>query len=276
MKKIFENKYVKNFKHIIKQPEMRILPSTLAYYLFMSIIPTLAIIAALCSQFQVSTMNLSNVFNVILPKPVEDVLLSIFNSIDKNSISIWFIILGFILASNGADSIIITSNTLYEIENKGFLERRIKALFLTIFLVFLMVFILFVLAFGNIIVKFILKLKIFGTISKPLYQAFLILKWPVAIITLFVIIKVIFTIAPNKKIKSKFVNRGSLFSTVGLMLSSLVFSYYANNIARYDIIYGSLANIIVIMIFFYLISYFIVVGIAINANNYEIEENKKG
>lgn len=274
MKNILKEKYLKNFKSIMSEPAIRILPSALAYYLFISIIPILTLIAVFCSQFRVSATDLSNVFSVILPAPVEDILTTIFNSIDKNSVSVLFIIIGFILASNGADAIILASNTLYKFKNKGFLERRIKSMFLTILLILLTVFILFVLAFGNIIVKFILGLKIFASISSTMYWLFLILKWPLAIIIIYIILKIIFTIAPNEKIKSKYVSTGAMFSTIGLIISSILFSFYANNIARYDIIYGNLANIIVVLIFFYLISYFIVIGISINANNYEMEKEK--
>jgi len=62
-----------------------------------------------------------------------------------------------------------------------------------------------------------------------------------------------------------------MFSTIGIIVSTAIFSYYANNIADYSYMYGSLASIIVLMILVYVISYIMVVGIAINANIYNIE-----
>ena len=87
------------------------------------------------------------------------------------------------------------------------------------------------------------------------------------------LIKVIFTIAPDKHIPSKFMNRGAWFTTIGLIISSLIYSYYANNIANYSYIYGNLANIMVLIMFVYVISYLLVVGIALNANIYNIEQD---
>lgn len=273
MKKLLNNKYVKNFYDILMMPAIRILPGNLAYYLVLSIIPIIALIAALCSKFSLSTDDIKNFFDIILPNNVEDILLSIFNSVSSDSLSVWFVIFGFIMASNGAHSIILSSNILFKIDNKGFLERRIKSLFLTIVLVFLIIFIIVVLGFGNIILSFVLNLKIFKSVSNVIYSSFVILKWPVAIIFIFMLIKVIYTISPDKHIPSKYMNRGARFTTIGLIIASLIYSYYANNIANYSYIYGNLANIIVLIIFVYVISYLLVVGIAMNANIYNIEKD---
>lgn len=273
MKKLLDNKYVKNFYDILMTPAIRILPGNLAYYLVLSIIPIIALIAALCSKFSLSTADIKNFFDIILPDNVEDILLSVFNSVSSDSLSVWFVILGFVMASNGAHSIILSSNILFKIDNKGFLERRIKSLFLTIVLVFLIIFIIVVLGFGNIILSFVLNIKWFKSASDMIYRSFVILKWPVAIIFIFMLIKVIYTISPDKHIPSKYMNRGARFTTIGLIIASLIYSYYANNIADYSYIYGNLANIIVLIIFVYVISYLLVVGIALNANIYNIEKD---
>ena len=275
MKKILNNKYIKNFYDILMTPAIRILPGNLAYYLVLSIVPIIALIAALCSKFSLSTSDIKNFFDIILPNNVEDILLSVFNSINSDSLSVWFVIIGFIIASNGAHSIILSSNILFKIDNKGFIERRIKSLFLTIVLVFLILFIIVVLGFGNIILTFVLSLKWFKSVSDIIFNSFILLKWPVAIIFIFMLIKVIYTISPDKHIPSKYMNRGALFSTIGLIISSLIYSYYANNIADYSYIYGNLANIAVLIIFVYVISYFLVFGIALNANIYNLSNDNE-
>lgn len=211
-----------------------------------------------------------------MPSGVEEILLSVFSGVDASKVSLWFIILGFVLASNGAHAIILSSNTLYKVPNKSYLTRRVKALFLTIILMSLFLFILVVLAFGNIILEFILELKVFSSISKMVYNFFIILKWPIAIVIIFYLIKVLYTMSPDRRIPSKYVNKGALFSTVGLILSTAIYSYYANNIANYSYMYGNLANVIVLMILVYVISYILVLGIAINANIYHLDVENNG
>lgn len=275
--KLLKNKYVKNFYDILKIPSIRILPGTIAYYLILAIVPVITLIAFFCTKFSLSTVDLEHFFSHILPRGVSDILLSIFTGTDSSKISLWFVVFGFFLASNGADAIILSSNILYNTENKSYFPRRVKAFFLTFVLMSLFLFILVVLAFGNIILKFVLDLEMFANISTIVYRIFLVLKWPLAIIIIYFLIKVLYTMAPDKKVPSKYVTRGALFTTVGLILSTAIYSYYVNNIADYSYIYGNLANIIALMILIYVISYILVLGVALNANiyNVEIEEKKE-
>lgn len=273
--RLFKNKYIKNFYEILMIPEIRILPGSLAFFLVMSVVPMLTLIAALCSKFSLSTADITNFFSSILPTDVEEILLSIFSGVDSSKVNLWFIALGFFLASNGPHAIILVSNALYKIPNKNYLNRRIKALFLTIILMNLVLFILVVLGFGNIILKFILGLNIFSKVSDTIYNCFIILKWPVAIIIIFFLIKVIYTISPDKKISSKYVNKGAVFATITLILATAIYSYYANNIADYSYMYGNLANVMVLMLLVYVISYILILGIAINANIYNIDSVNK-
>lgn len=274
MRKIFNKKTIKNLYDILMTPSMRILPGTLAYYLVLSIVPIVTLIAAGCSKFSISTGDVTTIFDTILPNGVEDLLISVINSAKESNLSVLLIILTFIFASNGAHSIILASNNLYNIKDKSYLERRIKALLLTIVLIGLILFAVFVLGFGNIIFKFILSLKIFANSATQVYSIFLILKWPVAVITVFFLVKVIFTMAPDSRVPSKYVNKGAVFTTIGLVISTSMYSYYANNIADYSYIYGNLANIMILMVLFFVIAYFIVAGIAINANIYELEKSE--
>lgn len=273
IKKLFQNEKIKNFFNILMIPSIRILPGTIAYFLVMSLVPIVTIIAIICSKFQLTTGDFNPIFSVLLPSGVENMLLSIFSGVDDSKFSFWFIILGFILASNGAYSIILASNTLYNVEDSSSLTRRIKSFFLTVILMSLIVFIIFVLGFGNLILNIVLSLDLFSKVSEVVYDVFVIFKWPIAIIIIFYLIKVIYTMAPDKHIPSKYMNKGAIFATGGFIISTAIYSYYVNNIADYSYMYGNLSNIIILMILVYVISYILVIGIAINANIYEL--NKK-
>ena len=64
-----------------------------------------------------------------------------------------FFITAFFLASNGAHSIIITSNEIYGIKGRDFIGRRLKAIVITLILVFVIIFILIVPIFGELILE---------------------------------------------------------------------------------------------------------------------------
>lgn len=264
--KIIKENLNKLFK-LINKEEMKILPGHLSFFLILSLIPTITLVAITCNIFGISGMDILEFMSNIVPTAVIDLIKPFVESSSNNGFILYFII-GFILVSNGAYAITLTSNTLYGIKNSNYLKGRIKAFFLTILLMFLFIFILLVLAFGNMILKFILSFEIFNNVSKLVYNLFIYLKWPIAFIIIYIILKFIYTIAPDKKVKSKSVTNGAIFTTICWISVTAIYSYYANNIANYDRFYGNLSNIVVLMMWIYIISYIFVIGIAINVNNY--------
>lgn len=271
-KKIVEvsKSYFDRFKEITKRPEMRVLPGNLAFSLILSITPILTLIALIASRFSISILGFVSDFKNIIPHDIYNMLEMFLTSKTPETGSvIIFLLAGFIAASNGAHSIIISSNTLYGVKDDNFLKRRIKSLFLTIVLILEFIFILVFLVFGNIIMKTILSFGLFDNIRDIIFNSFALLKWPILFLVTYVLLKLLYSLAPDTKVNSRTVTNGSLFTTIGWMLITAIYSYYANNLANYSIFYGSLANIIVLMVWIYIISYIFVVGVAINVSNKE-------
>lgn len=263
----------KNLLEIIGKNEMRILPGNLAFFLVLSVVPIITLVGFIASFFNIDLNMIINAMQNTFPKEVSELLIPFISGkgIDINvGISM---ITGFIIASNGAHSIIVASNTLYNIPNDDYLKRRIKAFLMTFLLVILFLFVVVVLAFGNHILAAILNLGIFKNIGSTIYPVFVYAKWPIAYFLIFFLLKVLFTMAPDERIPSRFVNKGVRFATLGWMLATAIYSFYVNHFANYDIFYGGLSNIIILMIWIYILAYILVLGIAINTNNYELTKN---
>ena len=77
--------------------------------------------------------------------------------------------------------------------------------------------------------------------------------------------------APDMNLKSKSVNKGAIFATLSFSIITAVYSYYVTYFSNYDIIYGSLTGIVLLMIYIYILSVIFVIGIAINSNSYKLE-----
>lgn len=256
--------------HIIRKPEMLILPGNLAFFLVLSVFPIIILIGLIASTFSLSLDSIVEFMNENLPRQISDIITTFISGKGIDFNVGFFTITAFILASNGPHSIIVTSNTLYNFEQGSYLNRRIKALILTILLVLLFIFIIVVLAFGNIIVKAIFEIGILKNLSSFAYSMFVYLKWPIAFFIIFFSIKLLYTIAPDYNIPSRFVNKGAIFTTLGWILTTAIYSYYVTHFSKYDIFYGSLSNIIILMMYIYFLSYILVLGIAINSSSYEM------
>lgn len=272
MKKI--KTLIKNLYQVIMKPEMRVLPGNLAFFFVLSIVPIITLIGFIASYFSISIDSLVDFLLSTLPREVTKILLPFIEGKGIDGNVVFYMITGFIVASNGAHSLILTSNILYDIPHSEFLKRRIKALFLTILMVSLFFFVVVFLAFGNIIVKFILDLEFMKQVSKSVYYLFVFLKWPIAFFFIFFLVKMIYTMAPDERIPSRYVNNGAIFTTLAWSLVTAIYSYYVAHFSNYDIFYGSLSNIIVLMMWIYILSYILVVGIAINTEGYKRDVNK--
>lgn len=267
--------YLKKLITLIQKEEMRVLPGNLSFFLLLSIVPILTLVGIICSLFSLSFENIINGVGEFIPNEADTFLASFLSGTQNPGNLVVYFIVGFIVASNGAHSIIVASNTLYQIENETYLKRRIKALFLTIVLISLFLFVLIFLAFGNGILRFILSIPMFMKMANRIYSIFILLKWPTAFLIVFWFIKLLYTMAPDRHIASKYMNKGALFTTIGWVLTTGIYSYYANNIAHYNLFYGGLSGLAVLMIWIYIISYIFVIGIAINTSSYQYLEEMK-
>lgn len=263
---------IKRLLNIITKPEMKILPGNIAFFLMLSIIPIVTLIGVISGSLSVSTESLSNFMNQYFPEQVSSILIPYFTGQGITFNVVVFTIMGFFIASNGTHAIIIASNRLYKVDDSSFLKKRLKAFNMIILLIFLIIFMLIFLAFGSKIIDF-LNDNIFKEYRDVIYYLYLIIKWPVGISFIFIIVKIIYTIAPDKKIKSKYVNKGAIFTTIGWFIITFIYGYYATNLANYDLFYGSLSSIIVLMFWLYLIAYILMIGIAINVTTYKDDSN---
>ena len=256
---------------------MSILPGQLAFSFVTTIIPIVALIAVLASAFSISLSSITEFISDNFPKAVSDLLLPLINGRGFDLSVLLFLIAAVWLASTGAYSIITAADVIYNVKEVGQIKKRVKSITMTIFLVFLILFMILIPAFGDLIFNFIASLKIFKTVSNEILIIYYLLKYPLSFIFIYITIKIIYTIAPSKDIKSKSVTGGSLFTTVMWMIATQIYSFYVGNIVHYDIFYGSISNIIILFIWMYMLAYIFTIGLVVNSGvNVDVVENING
>ena len=255
---------------------MRILPGQLSFFLLLSIIPLFAIIAAVASKFSLSIENLIVIINSNLPKEIAGFLVQI---IDGETISmniVIFCISGFILASNGPHSMIIGANLIYKVKDKDFFTRRIKAILMTIILVLLFLFVLVVPGFGGKIIEMIIDFLPSERIGNIIRMGYNLLNYPVSLLIIYFFIKLLYTMAPDTNIKSKDTTKGAIFTTIGWIISTEIYTFYVSYFAKYNLLYGSVANLLILFLWIYILSYVFVLGMILNASSKEeIDKNNE-
>lgn len=264
--------YFKKLLAILRKPEMAILPSNIAFNIILAIIPLLTTIVLIASYFDISIDLVTKLVENIMPPQVSSVIIDVISGkgFDTN-IGISNII-AFFLASNGTYAIINASDALYKIDNKDDIKKRVSSLVILIIIIMLLLFLVVVPVFGENIIDLMHKAKILEYYVDEIIFAFNIIKWPLTLLIIYFNIKLVYTIAPSKNIKSRETTIGALFTTVMWIISIAIFKFYLAYYARYDILYGNLSSIIIMLVWCYFLSYIFVLGMAINASRREEQE----
>lgn len=264
----------KNFKTVLKRPEMSILPGSFAYYLVLSIVPTITLITYAASFFNVPSNFIFEFLAKALNEDIANLVVANFGGTNLGMKFYVSLIMAILIASNGAASIITTSNAIYGIKNTGFLKRRIKALVMTAFLILLIIFMLAVPVFGDKIIELIEYVNMNTKFTEQIALIFNFIKGPISWFIIFILVKILYTLAPDRLLPSKYVNYGAIFTSVTWAVITAIFSYYISHIAVYDVFYGGLANIVILMLWFYLLAYVFTIGMALNYREEEIKLEK--
>ena len=98
---------------------------------------------------------------------------------------------------------------------------------------------------------------------------------PVSWFLTFFLIKIIYSMAPDQYIPSSYTTKGALFTTIGFGLATWLYSFFVNNFAHYDILYGGLAHFVVLMIWLYLLANVVAISLAINCEELERYQKKE-
>lgn len=268
--------FLKEFFKIFNRKEIIILPANLAYFFFISVVPIATIMIYVATSFSLSFNIVMRFLKKNISSEILSTILPIIDHSNLTGVSILILLLSFFIASNGARSIIIASNTVFNIENKSYFYRVLKGIFITLILIVTFLFLLVVPIFGESILKIFSYIGIKNQVIFAFNLLYPTLKYPLSMLFVFLLVKLVYIIAPDEKIKSKFVNKGALFTTIGWVIISAIYSIYINTgaIKTYNIYYGSLASIIIVLLWFYLMAYIFVIGLVLNYRDMQKEKDK--
>ena len=256
--------FVRKAIAIIKRPDMRILPGQLAFFLVLSMIPLLALVGTIGSKLGLSMTSFRNALESTVPDAVINTLFPADATTGLNFNVTVFFIAAFLLASNGAYSVITTSNRIYQVEDNSEIRRRSKAVLLTFILVSLLFFLILVPAFGDSLISLAeinLHNEKLASFIRNIYH---LGKYPLSLFLLYFNIKLIYILAPDKEVTSNEVRAGAMFTTIFWLLSSKIYAFYVEYFSHYDIFYGSMSNILVLLFWVYILAYIFTLGMSFN------------
>lgn len=269
--------FLKKLLHRMKEDSVTAMGAQLAYYLILSIFPFLIFFLNLLSYTPIARDDVLHSIIVILPSDTQRLITELLSeTISKSSDTLLSIgaITGIWAASRGIMSLIKSLNKAYGVEEKrSYIELRGVAILFTLALLVLLLIVLSTLVFGeilgNMLFDYIGLTEKFIVIWQYLR---IIISLGFMILTFTLLYKFSPSIRNNNKIKFRHTLPGAIFTSIGWIIISVLFSYYVNNFANYGKTYGSLGGIIILLIWLYISSIIIITGGEINATIRSLKE----
>lgn len=237
-----------------------------SFYIIISSIPFIMMLLSLAKFIlPVSESDIMIIAAPFLPEVVlpsfENIIHEIFYKVSGSVISL-SVISSMWTASRGIQAIERGTRNVYHSPRRSMIIWDILASILyTVTFIFIMILFLTVFVFGNSIVNF-LELK--SGVWLWIFSRTAWFKWIFTFALLTAVFSLIYMAFSGKKTRPKNHIHGAIFTTAVWMLFSFLFSFYIENFANYSYIYGSLAAIVLMMLWVYCCMIIFLVGGEIN------------
>ena len=263
-KKVRLNKdnFIKIVFHIFRQFDDQYyagFAAQVAYYFFMASVPTLIVLSQVLGVFDLSLDIIKNWLSHNIDSQLSNFVMGLFSA---SSVRLGNFIMIFLAlwASSALEFSLsrLTSYTLTEGAYKfNFFAERLKAVPTAAITIFAVAFTLVVFVYGEEIFY-----KLFN--GGILARALIALKLPIVAASFFAMITLNYYILPLVRVPIRAILPGAVFSSFGLLIATAIYANYISYSVNYDILYGAFASIVALMLWFYIISWILCVGMMFN------------
>lgn len=235
-----------------------------AFFFMLCMIPIILLLLTMVQYTPVTKADVMTAVIQVFPSSVDSLITSIVNQVYNQSSGIIPITIVVALWSAGKGVLAMSSglNCVYNCrETRNYFFLRIRATVYTVMFILVIIFLLVLSVFGNSLNIFIAEhVPFLRNMADWLIRARNIITPIVMIIFLLLIYKFL----PNRRDMYRRQLPGAVFSTLGWMVISWVFSVYVDVFKGFSSMYGSLTTIMLIMMWMYFCMYCILIGGELN------------
>jgi membrane protein len=266
-------RYTGNLLFRYRDDDLAAMSAQISYYLILAFFPFLFFLINLLSFTPLSNKVVIANFSLLLPTETAIMIKNMLvQTVQAKSTTL--LLLGMLgslwAASRGMWSIIRGLNLSYGVkESRHFIKLNLIALTSTIGLTVMIIFSFFIIVFGRMIGSYVFGLLGAKTLF---YSIWSFLRYGISLTLMGVTFYLLYTYLPNRKLKCKNVIIGTLFATFGWISASLLFAFYVNSFANYELIYGSLGGIFALIVWIYISTLIFLLGGELNAISSSFED----
>jgi membrane protein len=239
------------------------LSAQMAYYFLMSVFPFLLVIYSLLTYLPLKEDNILELIQPYAPDStyalIEKTLSYTVMRQEGNLLS-FSLIVTLWLSSMGFQCMKRILNDAYEVRNdENMVKQIVESILLTIGFMIAVLFSVVVPLFEKV-----LSVYLKGIFSIIEFQKlWIIVQWGIGTAFLLAFFIVLYSFAPSIKLGFRKVIPGAFFTTIGWQLVSMGFASYVSG-SNYSALYGQVASLVVLMLWFYLSAMIIILGGLLN------------
>jgi membrane protein len=257
--------------------------AALTYYGLLSLFPALIAMVSLIGIFgdpKTTTTKLTEIITEIGPSSGAETFEGPIKSIVENQSAAGFaFVIGLAIALWSASGYVgaftRASNIIYETpEGRPFWKLRPLQILVTLAMIIMM---------ALLAVGLVLTGPVVEAVANPIglsstaVDVWNIAKWPVMAAIFILMVNLLYYTTPNVKLRGfKWVTPGSILAIVVWAIASALFAFYVANFSSYDKTYGTLAGLVVLLLWFWITNLAILFGHQMNAERERSAEIEEG
>ncbi len=237
-----------------------------SFFLVISAIPLLMLIFSIIKLFiNMDQQAILHTINSLAPAEISGLLTTVTNELFNKTSSVSVISITAVsalwLASRGIMALYTGLNSIYHVPTRNYFYKRIVSVIYTLAFVAALILAALLFVFGNKLEYFI------GGHSETLMNIIqFLLKGKIIIIMAYltILFALFYTFLPKKGLRFKQQLPGAAFSAVAWIVFSFIYAVYINNFSNYSYVYGSLAAVVLLMLWLYVCMSIFLYGAQIN------------
>lgn len=251
----------------LKDPYFQGFAAQIAFYFFLSLVPMLILLSQILAFFSMSFDSVRELLVEYTSAEISAMVGGFISYTPTGTMNFLFILVSLWAASKAQFflSKIANYSITGEIVGRGYFKERLRAIQTIVLTLFTIVFSLIIMVYGELIIQLVLDTLLeFLNISFTIGDFWYNIRWPVAMLLYFITVSSSYYILPTTRVRLREILPGSIFASLSILIVTSIYSIYAQKIANYSILYGSLASLIAIMMWFYLLGWTLGLGVMVN------------
>ena len=238
--------------------------ATIAYFLFLSILPLVLLASQALGLFSLSIDAILRWAEINVSGEGFKLLQSLLNHKASGANNIVLLLVAMWAASRANIYLVRLANYTFfdgELLGRGYIRDRLRSLVTVIVIILTLTLSLVAMVYAPLLFRLLIR---DSAMMESVLTVWMTMRWFVMAGMYFLVITLFYYFLPSKRLHYRDILPGSIFTSVALIFVSIFFNLYVGYSTDYDLLYGSFANAVAIIVFFWIIGWVLTIGIIFN------------